>query len=610
MRTHEQHVDDWLPCARCGAATFLTGRALCFVHEEAERRAEYLVAWSEFWRREDAILPSTASLDLRGTRIGQAELDEILAHAPRKDGLPTLLGIRFDRARFGTPIHLRAHFGSGATFLNTIFTDDCRFGGSLFGPDSTFFDCQFLGQADFGDIRTLGRFTISQTLFAKRSTFSSARFGGQTLMNQLTIAEDMRFNGVTFEDDANFEWMRSAPGGQASFVASRARFRGSFSMQESRLNADRRHDLNTPDALRFDGSIFEGSVNLRDLHTVGDVRLEYVELHGPLDLRKSYIVGSLLFDGAQLSGSILMSEARIRGERMSLREASFLTPVSLEVECGTLDLSYSRFLEGGSIRVAAHAIELLGATVRPTLRIQGAGQIKPQLPSLRAADVGGLALSGVDLESCTLTNTFNLEGAAIDSDVSFRTFRGRAVTRIAVAEEIGWRELRAGLGARTRAAIRRNPELREPIPRIASVYRGLRLGREARGDSAGSSDFYYGEMEMRRLGSRGVDALILQLSWALAGYTLRPFRAFLAFLIGVVASGLATAAWGLQNPPLDPIERLLVGVLAGASNAVSIFGGTDDQTTTAGRLIAILLSLWAPSVLALLVLSLRNQIRR
>jgi hypothetical protein len=117
-------------------------------------------------------------------------------------------------------------------------------------------------------------------------------------------------------------------------------------------------------------------------------------------------------------------------------------------------------------------------------------------------------------------------------------------------------------------------------------------------------------MEMRRLGSRGVDALILQLSWALAGYTLRPFRAFLAFLIGVVASGLATAAWGLQNPPLDPIERLLVGVLAGASNAVSIFGGTDDQTTTAGRLIAILLSLWAPSVLALLVLSLRNQIRR
>ena len=34
---------------------------------------------------------------------------------------------------------------------------------------------------------------------------------------------------------------------------------------------------------------------------------------------------------------------------------------------------------------------------------------------------------------------------------------------------------------------------------VAAIYRELRAGQEGRKDEPGSADFYYGEMEMRRL---------------------------------------------------------------------------------------------------------------
>jgi hypothetical protein len=261
-----------------------------------------------------------------------------------------------------------------------------------------------------------------------------------------------------------------------------------------------------------------------------------------------------------------------------------------------------------------------------------AGEIseRPQLISLRRANVAGLGLSNITAADCRFVGAHNLDKLRLESDVSFaaapspvdlggRRLGGREV----IAEERDWRAERSSRWDRPwwpgwKQADPR-PELLE-AGQIAGLYRALRKGREDSKDEPGAADFYYGEMEMRRrarpsdkpdgqsdAASRGrVERGILTAYWLVSGYGLRAWRA-LGWL-GVVTALLAVAfhlVGFVVPPPVSYWTSLLYAFRATLSL-------TDNEVTLTawGQLLQAVLRLTGPVLLGLTLLALRGRVKR
>jgi hypothetical protein len=75
---------------------------------------------------------------------------------------------------------------------------------------------------------------------------------------------------------------------------------------------------------------------------------------------------------------------------------------------------------------------------------------------------------------------------------------------------------------------------------LINLYRSLRKAREDSKDEPGAADFYYGEMELRRLADHTpwAERFVLNLYWLVSGYGLRSMRALAslaAVIVGVKA---------------------------------------------------------------------------
>ena len=128
--------------------------------------------------------------------------------------------------------------------------------------------------------------------------------------------------------------------------------------------------------------------------------------------------------------------------------------------------------------------------------------------SLARATTGELVLSNAVLDNCTFAGAHGLDKLRIGTDCSFQstpkwwrwqsfTSRRMFSARRLIAEEIRWRRAHSG-----------PKKHRDPAgaalsaPEIAGIYRDLRKGLEDVKNEPGAADFYYGEMEMRRLAGR------------------------------------------------------------------------------------------------------------
>jgi hypothetical protein len=150
-----------------------------------------------------------------------------------------------------------------------------------------------------------------------------------------------------------------------------------------------------------------------------------------------------------------------------------------------------------------------------------------------------------------------------------------------------------------------------PPTRLAALYRQLRKAQEDAKNEPGAADFYYGEMEMRRLARQTplAERLILTLYWMVAGYGLRASRALLTFALVV-----GTTAWllwqgGFTGPRPEPGE---VGAYALLS-ALSVEGGTSELTehlSLLGDFCRALLRVLSPVLIGLALLSIRNRVKR
>ena len=265
-----------------------------------------------------------------------------------------------------------------------------------------------------------------------------------------------------------------------------------------------------------------------------------------------------------------------------------------------------------------------------------AGEIseRPQLISVRRANVAGLGLSNVSAADCRFAGAHNLDKLRLESDVSFAiaplpvgSGGPRWAGREVIAEERAWRagpdrSHRRWVAPRWPAWLDNERPGVLDAGQIAGLYRALRKGREDVKDEPGAADFYYGEMEMRRhrpVSSRNrgdqsnatargpVERGILTAYWLVSGYGLRALRAVvtLAVVTALLAAAFHLVGFAVPPQPVSYWTSLLYAFRATLSL-------TDDQVklTAWGQLLQGVLRLTGPVLLGLALLALRGRVKR
>ena len=331
------------------------------------------------------------------------------------------------------------------------------------------------------------------------------------------------------------------------------------------------------------------TTSLRGSVWSGGTRLQANCGDGVIDLRDIRVDGR---SGIRLEGG--------GAARASLARAEFLSGADLRVEGLSLDASGSAFRAGGRI-ASDSAVDCSDATFGQTTLIRandlgGSTASAPVILSLQRADVTNLTLQRVDLRRCRFAGAIGLDSAIIETPADLWCRRRH---RRSIADEDGLRVTRIGTGPAWEAAARPKAAV------VAAAYRQLRKGRESTKDEPGAADFYYGEMDMRRLGAArwSLERFLLSAYWAMSGYGLRAWRALISLVAVVVVGGIALAHGGLERT-----GSLWMGLLS--STEIATLRSTTEKLTTDGRVLAVPLRILAPLIFVQLVLALRSQVRR
>jgi hypothetical protein len=258
--------------------------------------------------------------------------------------------------------------------------------------------------------------------------------------------------------------------------------------------------------------------------------------------------------------------------------------------------------------------------------------------------VADLVLSGVTLERCGFVGSHGLDRLRIEATCTLQSAPRWRSRRLVFAEEVALRQTGRRPGWWGWLLLARPwPDIDGASPptaaEVAGLYRGLRKGLEDAKNEPAAADFYYGEMEMRRQASRGVERGLLALYWAVSGYGLRAWRAFAALLVVLAVSAALFTQPGFARIPQPP-ERIAridlstgnvsyapppTGRRAGAGadvrraveftarESLTITRGTGApllETTGRGTAVDLTLRLLAPLLLGLALLAVRGRTKR
>jgi hypothetical protein len=592
----------------------------------------------------------------------------------------------FDRGKFAPD----AWFDDGATFTGTarfqdaVFAGEARFSGADFKGDAWFDRGKFAPDAWF-DGTAFGGASFDGAKFIGEARFSDAAFTGGTAQS-LGRSSTVCFNRAAFTRHANFKnaiFMIGASFDDAKFIKS-----VSFSLAHFSSGA------------RFDGTTFTGDAEFDDATFKTHALFPRATFNG-----KAWFQGALAnnwgFNSATFSApdpgpwigsavslerTVLMARGRIDVTASEIEARSLQAPegAHLVLHSADVDMSDSEFLRRTIIagRRVAHTLSSGKKAIRDnTPRRQArasawtearasAGEeaeqlskeLKEELSSvppgcalskLDRSTAGELVLSNVVLDGCTFAGAHDLDEMRIGADCTFRRTRDRSsgdaftrrrlVTgRRLIAEEIAWRNAHTGPKKH-----RKPTESKMLAADIAAIYRELRKGLEDAKNEPEAADFYYGEMEMRRLAGRARDDrsddhrrqapsimehVLLYGYWAVSGYGLRAWRATTMLVVLIVAAallfshaGLATQALPERLASINPKDGavtylatkpqppgFLTALNFSARESVSLLHADSASVKTqgAGTLVDFVLRLASPVLLAFIVLALRARTKR
>jgi len=591
---------------------------------------------------------ATDGIHLRGAAI-EGDLD--------LTGL-NVMPLELQRCRIATIQASGATFNGDASFTGATFTGGALFYKATFTGDAWFKDAAFTGDAWFKD-----------AAFTGGALFRGATFTGGALFYKATFTGDALFKDATFTDSASFDG--------ATFTGN-ARFTGTTF---------------THDAL-FTGATFTGDARfggaIADAYDFSRAQFHSTD-PGPWVARRVTLTGAVFHVRARL----VVAAAKTDCRRLQAREG-----VHLVVRGGAVDLEDAEFLRR-SILEHSGSEPALPKRNDPGKRPEGFDDFTPaeqaqwmakekafqlaknladklgsqQVPqtrvvSLRRATAGDLVLSGVGLEDCAFAGAHGLDKMRTGATCSFqrppawpsrtwRPFTGRQV----IFEEAQWRQAHTRGWASISTTPTASAKPNDPLPtvlEIAGIYRDLRKGLEDAKDEPGAADFYYGEMEMRRLAARRrlhrdngdgeaggrrpswTERRLLDVYWAVSGYGLRAWRALTALAILLVGCAALLTLPTFAHLPAPPQQVTSVNLATGALRYVPItqpsvktgtttavpfgtsleFTATESttliraagtpllETTGGGTVLDIALRLLAPLLLGLALLAVRGRIKR
>lgn len=256
------------------------------------------------------------------------------------------------------------------------------------------------------------------------------------------------------------------------------------------------------------------------------------------------------------------------GPRRGVSTSGFQPPAEREA---STSLTSVRFASTAHLRLAGADVELVGCVFSDASTLEGAetASSSPRLVNVSEMDGDELRIGAVDVSSCQLAAAASL--GPIDPHGLEIGFGAAGLTRRRYVADEG---ARPTLRARWQTSRHERESRRARAQQLAATYRDLRRGNEEIGNHAGSNDLYYGERLWERKASSvgGVDWLWLA-AYGLVGYGVRPLRPLLWLVALVLGAALAFGAVnGLYY------ERTVVGSPAEKVTALCDRGGQTGAT--------------------------------
>ena len=509
----------------------------------------------------------------------------------------------------------RVAFGS-AKFDGAVFDGDVGFDDVIFGASASFSGVKFRGNASLRNTEFHGQATFCETEFQGCADFRGARFAGE-------VAFGGAFAGAVQMMAANFA---------ATATFSGARFDGVLDLAGVTCDGDLLwRDCTFARVPRFIDATLAGEVMFGACTFEGHASL------GPIGPLPAFSVEECVFS----HGAVIEATAA----EVSLRRSTFAGQTHVRLRNAVTHLDDAVFDHGCTLSSPDWRDSAAAAQSPPS----GTAPSRPaRVVSLRGVDCTDLVLADVDLSDCRFVGAYRLDKLRIEGDCRLMRVRGLWwLRRQMIADESDFRGLGTGR-VRSVDGTQQTPIASPPTAdQVASVYRQLRKGREDSKNEPGAADFYYGEMEMRRVASTTAagEKVILTIYRLVSGYGLRATRAIAAFaaLLAVtvgllMAIGLPTGtvmtseSTGVVSPAtggqynIKVTERLPRQRAAGslrdrmsvarmerasrvALGAV-VFRDSTQQLTVAGRYVELGARLLGPILLALALLAVRNRIKR
>ena len=498
-------------------------------------------------------------LDVQDTYLERETVVSLLDALRTPDGQTRLPAVDFRRVRFG----------KGVSFAGTCFGGHARFEDAGFDGDALFEGACFKQKADFDRVEFLGMSDFSQAQFGQEADFRGAHFRG----SQGKVVND--FKEADFTGPARFR--------QAHFRA----------------------------GVSFERAVFHRRAELGPMTSEANVKLVDVLFEQSVSLDVS--TPALTCRGTRFNGR---ADLNIRRAEVTLDATTFLERSTL---AGSPAFQSSDYFE----EINEQPVEAAAQEARAERGLVATEQ--PRLLSVRRASVDSLSLRNVDLSACRFFGANGLDELHIEVDCDFADppASWRYTRRRTVAEEHDWRARHGGTDGWL-PPVSQFPdwlESEDPAPldagEVASIYRSLRKALEDHSDEPGAADFYYGEMEMRRLtkpdngqplatkvhsfGERAV----LRTYWLVSGYGLRASRAFIFLVATILAGAVLLDAFGFHAD-----RAYFRSLLFATESAISLLRPPPASLTAGGEVVQIALRLIGPLFVGLALLALRGRVKR
>jgi len=630
-----------------------------------------------------ARLETEGRIEAVAKRISAEHLERILDAAPEDrdhPGRSLFKDASFEEATFqGGASFDGASFQGYTSFREASFQGDAQFDDTTFQAGAEFAGASFEGGASFGGARfvhvAFDRARFAHTADFMGATFENgvsfseasaeyghfdfAHFGAGTRFDRMRIARGARFDRARFGDDTRF---RQTEFGAARFlhaqfgeVAFQGASFGEASFAGSAFAGQAQFPRTTFGPASFVGASFARAASFDEVRFVGHADFGGASFQGDASFGGARFEADAHFHDATFEGNAHLGSLVVR-EALHLDRVVFPERLRLEASARALSCVRVQFRRGADLLVRHAEVALDDAefaepsTLAPrTEPVQGEeellregegsdGDSRPRVVSLRGAVVADLTIAGADLRACRFEGALGLDQLRIEVDCEFPEAPRywHYARRRTLAEEHVWRAARPWWGWPSNWC---PPEcylpewIEGPDPpgglkpgQIAAIYRSLRTGLENRKDEPGAADFYYGEMEMRRLTKPETDAkadrgarlgnqmkgsgerFTLNLYWVVSGYGLRASRALLALGITVWVFAFLFDWWGFR-----PDQSLGRGLLFSVESTSSLFRvpeTKDFALTAGGEVLQVFLRLLGPLFFGLALLSLRGRVKR